>query len=297
MFGWLFGWLWEKSVRGDVVLITGGAMGIGRLLALKFAALGATVVIWDLHEDLGDQVVAEIEALPSATPATATTSNKRAYFYRVDVTDREKVYATGAEVLAQLGRVDILINNAGIVGGKPILESSDRMIERTMAVNATSHFWTIKAFLPGMLQRNKGHIVSLASAAGIFGSPGMVDYGASKFAAVGLMMSLRQELHAMGRPNIQTTLICPSFIDTGMFEGVSTPLFTSLLSPEFVADSIVRSVRRNHFRLLTPAVLVLLELVIKIAPTWFIDLYMRVTKSNRTMHTFKQTRPHAIKEE
>jgi hypothetical protein len=59
----------------------------------------------------------------------------------------------------------------------------------------------------------------------------------------------------------------------------------------------VRSVRRNHFRLLTPAVLVLLELVIKIAPTWFIDLYMRVTKSNRTMHTFKQTRPHAIKEE
>lgn len=296
MFGWLFGWLWEKSVRGDVVLVTGGAMGIGRLLALKFAALGATVVIWDLHEDLGAQVVAEIEALPTKDQANSG-GRKRAYFYRVDVTDREKVYATGAEVIAQLGGVDILINNAGIVGGKPILESSDRMIERTMAVNATSHFWTIKAFLPGMLERNKGHIVSLASAAGIFGSPGMVDYGASKFAAVGLMTSLRQELHAMGRPNIQTTLICPSFIDTGMFEGVTTPMFTTLLSPEFVASSIVRAVRRNHFRLLTPSILVLLELVIKIAPTWFIDLYMRITKSNHTMHTFKQNRPHAIKEE
>lgn len=289
MLGWLLGR--EKPVRGDVVLVTGGAMGLGRLLALRFAALGAVVVVWDLHESLGAQVVAEIEAME--TPG----ASRKARFFQVDVTDRAAVYAAAELVRQQLGGVDILVNNAGIVGGKPVLEASDRMIEKTMAVNATAHFWTIRAFLPGMLERDKGHIVSIASAAGVFGSPGMVDYGASKFAAVGIMWSLRQELQAMGRANIHTTLVCPSFIDTGMFEGVTTPMFTRLLSPEAVATAIVRAVRRNQFRLLMPSFLSLLEFVIKIAPMWLIDLYVRVTKSNRTMHTFRQNRPHALKEE
>lgn len=280
VFGWLFSR--QKSVKGDVVLVTGGAMGLGRLLSLRFAALGATVVIWDLNADLGTAVVAEI----------AAAGWPQAHFFQVDVTDRERVYAVGAAVLEQLGSVDILVNNAGIVGGKPILESSDRMIERTMSVNATSHFWTIKAFLPQMLAKDKGHLVSIASAAGVFGSPGMVDYGASKFAAVGLLQSLRHELQAMGRRNIHTTLVCPSFIDTGMFEGVTTPMFTRLLSPDKVADAVVRAVRRNQWRVLTPRVLAVLEFVRNVLPVWLVEFYMRITSSNRTMHTFRQTRAH-----
>ncbi|RLN20354.1 hypothetical protein BBJ28_00013695 [Nothophytophthora sp. Chile5] len=283
----MFDWIWpQKAVKGDVVVITGGAMGIGRLLALRFAALGAVVLVWDLHADLGGELVREIEALGG-----------RARFYEMDVTDRTKVYAAGKEIVDEFGGVDILVNNAGIVGGKPVLESGDAMIERTMAVNATSHFWTIKAFLPMMAQRNKGHIVAVASAAGIFGSPGMVDYGASKFAAVGLMLSLRQELHAMGLNGVHTTLVCPGFIKTGMFEGVRPPPFTSWLTPEYVADQIVKAVRRNQWRLLMPSILSFMELISTIMPMWFVDFFIRATKTSQAMKAFKQTRKHAIKDE
>ncbi|KAL3662215.1 hypothetical protein V7S43_012546 [Phytophthora oleae] len=283
----MFSWIWpQKSVKGDVVVITGGAMGLGRLVALRFAALGAVVVIWDLHSDLGRELVQEIEA-----------AGGKAKFYQVDITDREKVYATGQQVLEEFEAVDILVNNAGIVGGRPLLESSDNMIERTMAVNVTSHFWTIRAFLPMMSKRNKGHIVSVASAAGIFGSPGMVDYGASKSAAIGLMLSLRQELHAIGLFGVHTTIVCPSFIKTGMFEGVKPPPFTRWLTPEFVADEIIKAVRRNQWRVLVPSVLSVMEFVATIMPMWFVDWFIRITKTSQAMKSFKQTRKHAIKEE
>ncbi|CAI5707309.1 hypothetical protein KXD40_007627 [Peronospora effusa] len=283
----MFNWIWpQKPVKGDVVVITGGAMGLGRLLALRFASLGAVVVIWDMHTELGHQLVDQIQA----TGGTA-------HFYNIDVTDRDKVYTIGHEILDKYQAVDLLINNAGIVNGRPLLESSDVMIERTLAVNATSHFWSIKVFLPMMIKRDKGHIVSVASAAGIFGSPGMVDYGASKSAAIGLMRSLRQELHAMGHFGVHTTIVCPGFIATGMFEGVSPPLFTQWLTPEFVADQIVKAVRRNQWRVLLPSVLSVLEVVATIMPMCFVDWFIRITKTSRAMKSFKQTRKHALKHE
>ncbi|CAH0479831.1 unnamed protein product [Peronospora belbahrii] len=281
----MFHWIWpQKSVKGDVVVITGGAMGLGRLLALRFARLGAIVVIWDLHVDLGYQLVEQIE-----------TQGGIAQFYHVDVTAREKVDTIAHQVLHTWKAVDILINNAGIVDGHPLLESSDVMMERTMAVNATSHLWTIKAFLPMMIKRDKGHIVSVASAAGIFGAPGMVDYGASKFAAIGLMLSLRQELHAMEHFGIHTTIACPSFIATGMFEGASPPLFTQWLTPEYVADQIVKAVRRNQWRVLLPSILCFLEILAIIMPMSFVDWFIRITKTSQSMKRFKQTRKHTFK--
>ncbi|CEG46298.1 epidermal retinol dehydrogenase 2-like [Plasmopara halstedii] len=283
----MFNWIWpQKPVTGDVVLITGGAMGIGRLMALRFASLGAIVIIWDLHSKFGHKVVQEIEAI-----------NGKAEFYKVDVTHREQVYATGEQVLKKFKSVDILINNAGIVGGRPLLESSDAMIERTFAVNAISHFWTIKTFLPIMKERNKGHIVSIASAAGIFGSPGMVDYGASKFAAIGLLVSLRQELLAAGLVGVHTTVVCPGFIETGMFEGVKPPFYTRWLSPEYIADQIVAAVRRNQWRVLLPSILGPLEFVAVIMPMWFVDWFTRITKTSQAMDTFKQTRNYEFKDE
>lgn len=278
----LFGKL--KSVRGDVVLITGGAMGIGRLMALKFAKLGATVVIWDLNEELGAQVVDEIRVI----------GGPKAHCYKMDVTNRELVYATAEKVIEEVGGVDILINNAGIVDGNPILESNDALVVRTMNVNATSHIWTIKAFLPGMVKRNKGNIVSIASAAGIFGCGGMVDYCASKFAAVGIMVSLRQELQSMGKNGVHCTLVCPSFIKTGMFEGVQPPRFTKWLTPDYAAESIVRAVRRNEWRLLMPSLLYILEMLMAIIPDWFAVWVVKFTRVAHSMKAFTQTRPHAL---
>jgi len=95
------------------------------------------------------------------------------------------------------------------------------MIEKTIAVNTISHHYTVREFLPGMLEKNKGHIVTIASIAGHFGVNGLADYCASKFGAVGFDESLRMELKSL-KSNIKTTCICPFYINTGMFDGVKT---------------------------------------------------------------------------
>ncbi|KAJ0405120.1 hypothetical protein ATCC90586_009691 [Pythium insidiosum] len=268
-----------KSLHGDVVLITGGAMGIGRLMALKFASFGATVVVWDLNPEHGKRVVEDIQA------AGATAA-----FYRVDVTDQDAVYSTARAVSTRFGGVDILVNNAGIVSANSVVDCNERMVERTMAVNATSHFWTIKSFLPSMLEKNKGHIVSIASVAGIFGCSGMVDYCASKFAAVGLMVSLRQELSSAGS-NVKCTLVCPSFISTGMFEGVKPPRMTTWLTPEYVAAKVVDAVRYNQWKLVMPRQLALFEMLMATMPDCIAMGLTQWTDVGSAMKSFHQTRP------
>ena len=111
-----------------------------------------------------------------------------------DVSVREKIAGAASSAKDKFGDVDILINNAGIVQGKKITESNEDLIRKVLVVNCECHFWLIKEFIPGMIKKNRGQIVSIASIAGITGSPEMTDYSASKFAAVGMMESLRAEL-------------------------------------------------------------------------------------------------------
>lgn len=275
-------WLWpQKSVAGNVVVVTGGALGLGRTLALRFAQLGAVVLVWDINATNGLKVVQEI---------TAADGGGDAHFFHVDVSDRAKVYEAGRKVLEQFGTVDILVNNAGIVCGKTLLATSDAAIERTFAVNTLAHFWTVRAFLPHMVQRNRGHIVCIGSAGSLFGFPNMVDYGATKFASYGLMCHLRQELRSQGKYGVNLTMVCPSFIRTGMFEGVQVPLLTTWLSPEYAADEVVKAVRRNQWRLLMPSIVGLLALLVALTPIGFYDFMMRVTGALNAMKKFRQTR-------
>jgi all-trans-retinol dehydrogenase (NAD+) len=136
------------------------------------------------------------------------------------------------------------VNNAGIVSGKSLLEVDDARAELTVQVNTIAHFWTAKAFLPGMLKRNHGHVVSIASAAGIVGVAGLADYCASKFGAVGFNESLRLELRKLGT-NVKTTVVCPYYIDTGMFTGVQTKFswLLPILQPSYVVSLIISSVK------------------------------------------------------
>jgi all-trans-retinol dehydrogenase (NAD+) len=140
-----------------------------------------------------------------------------------------------------------------VVSGKTFLETSDEKIELTMAVNTMALFWTGKAFLPSMIERGRGHIVTISSAAGIIGVTGLADYSASKFAAFGLNEALRTELDRIKSP-VRTTVVCPFFIDTGMFAGVRTrfPLLLPILKPEKAASRIVKAMLRNKKRLLMP---------------------------------------------
>merc|ERR1712228_626568 len=125
-------------------------------------------------------------------------------------------------------------------------------IIRTFDVNIMAHFWTIKAFLPTMIKNKRGHIVNVASLAGHSGTNKLVDYCASKFAAVGLDEALRVELNVQGHSKyIKTTVVCPYYISTGMFAGVQSKIIP-ILKPEFVADSVVGAVLTNREVLLLP---------------------------------------------
>lgn len=112
----------------------------------------------------------------------------------MDVSDREAVYRMAAKVREDFGPVDILINNAGIVCCKTIMELPDKVIENTFAVNILAHFWTIKAFLPDMVRQKRGHVVTISSVTGMVGIYGCTDYAATKFACIGMHESLLCEL-------------------------------------------------------------------------------------------------------
>lgn len=139
----------------------------------------------------------------------------------------------------------MIINNAGIVTGKEFTEMDEAMISKSMIINCECHFWIIKEFLPAMLKKNRGHIVSTASMAGISGLPNMGDYSASKFGAVGLMESLRIEMKR-DKKNIRCTTICPYYIKTGMFDGAKDTWTFPMLEPEYVANRIVQAIRQDE---------------------------------------------------
>lgn len=225
----------RKDLAGSIVLVTGGGGCLGRLMCLEFAKKNCIVVIWDVRG--AEAVAEEIKNL-----------GKRAFAYTCDLGDRNNIYENAARVKKEVGDVDILVNNAGIVTGKPFLESSDEMIEATMKVNTLAHFWTLKAFLPAMLEKKSGHVVTIASSAGLTGVPGLVDYCASKYAAVGIDESLRHELYKQKLHNVRTTVVCPFFINTGMFEGVTTrfPLLLPILEPPYVVNRIINAIETDQ---------------------------------------------------
>lgn len=229
-----------KSIKDEIVLVTGAGSGIGRLMAIKFADLGAKVVCWDVNKDGMDETVSDIKSKGGV-----------AYSYVCNVADRTTVYATADKVRQQVGKVSIIVNNAGIVTGKRLLEIPDEGIERTFNVNVLAHYWIVKAFLPDMQSSNHGHIVSIASLAGHVGINRLTDYCGSKFGAVGFNEALALELYQDGYTGIHTTTVCPYFINTGMFNGCTTGIY-SFLEPEVVATEVVKGVLLNKDLVIVP---------------------------------------------
>jgi len=265
-----------SEYAGRTVLVTGAASGIGRLLALRFAAEGASVVLWDVNAQGLDAVRAEIAAAGGTARA-----------YACNLADRRAIAAVAAKTLAEAGPVDILVNNAGVVSGKTLLDASDDDIQRTFDVNTLALFWTTRAFLPAMLARDRGHVVTIASAAGIVGTSRLVDYCASKHAAVGFDEALRLELRRAGS-RVKTTVVCPFYISTGMFAGVKTrvPLLLPILEPEYAVNRIVEAVRRDRRRLVMPR-FVYLTWLVRILPIGAFDALMEFFGVNKSMDEFR----------
>ena len=191
------------KLAGKIAIVTGGARGIGGGIAAAFAAEGADVVIADvLGEDVAAPVLASIEQ-----------AGRRHLLVRTDVSDEQQVRAMVGTALAEFGRVDILVNDAGIVDQKPFTELEVSDWDRVLSVNLRGVFLCTRFVLPGMLERKSGKVINIASQLGQIGGVEMVHYSASKAGVIGLTKALAREVSAHG---IHVNAIAPGPIMTDM---------------------------------------------------------------------------------
>jgi all-trans-retinol dehydrogenase (NAD+) len=266
-----------KNLNNKNVLITGAASGIGRLLSFGFAKKGCRLILLDINKEGLKKTTNEINKMET-----------EAFSYICDVSDRDEVYKTADKIKKEAGKVDILINNAGIVSGKPFLECPDNMIQKTIDINITAHFWAVKAFLPEMIKDNCGHIVTISSGAGLIGTAGLADYSASKFAVFGFNEALRMELKKDKIKGVKTTVVCPYFINTGMFEGAKTRFnfLLPILDEKKVARKIINAVNKNKQKLIMPWFVYTL-FFLRLLPVGMMDAITSFFGINSSMDEFK----------
>ncbi|OAN61803.1 short-chain dehydrogenase [Balneola sp. EhC07] len=264
------------SFSGKSILITGAASGIGFIMGRMALEKGAKhLVMWDINSE---SLSASANELTSKGYSVSTNL--------VDVRNKEQVSKVSEVVIKEQGTIDILFNNAGIVVGKSFEDHSYKDIENTLAVNSLGLMYVARAFLPAMIENGFGRIINIASAAGLTPNPGMTVYAASKWAAVGWSDSLRIELE-QNHENIKVLTVMPSYINTGMFDGVKAPLLIPLLDPEKISAKILNSVEKEKFILREPFMIKLSPFVRGILPARIYDFIAgKILKVYSSMNTF-----------
>jgi short-subunit dehydrogenase len=220
-----------KTLAGKRVLITGGASGIGKLMGKIVLEKGAELIIWDINQASLDLTVEELKTVGKITT------------YQVDISDVQQIKTAATKVKSEIGTVDVLINNAGIVVGKYFEDHSTVDITKTMAINANAPMLVTAEFLNEMIAQHSGHICNIASSAGYISNPKMSVYAASKWAVIGWSDSLRIEL-SKRKMNVHVTTVTPYYINTGMFAGVKSLI--PILKPDKVAKQIIRGIEKNR---------------------------------------------------
>ncbi len=192
-----------KLLEGKTALITGAARGIGKALALKFAAEGANIAFTDLViDENGKETETELQAL-----------GVKAKGYASNAADFNQTKEVVTEIHKEFGRIDILVNNAGITKDGLMMRMTEQQWDAVIAVNLKSAFNFINAVLPIMLRQKAGSIINMASVVGVHGNAGQSNYAASKAGLIALAKSIAQEV---GSRNIRANAIAPGFIETAM---------------------------------------------------------------------------------
>ena len=221
------------KIKDSVIVITGGASGIGKIMGRLALEKGAkAIAVWDINQTNLDTVVSEHSSLGKVKG------------YVVNVADYNAVKTAYEQTVKDLGAVDILINNAGVVTTNNTFDKNTPAdIERTITINTIAPMYVAQVMLPDMIERKKGHICNIASAAGLLAVPKMSVYTASKWATMGWSDSVWIELKEMKSP-VKITTFAPYFINTGMFDGVKSWFFP-ILDPEKTAKRVIRAIEKN----------------------------------------------------
>lgn len=247
-----------------VVAVTGGARGIGRQIAATAAAAGNTVAIGDIDERAAKKTAAEL-------PGTVIGLH-------VDVTDRASFTAFLDGVERELGPLDVLVNNAGIMPTGAFDEETDEIARQQVDINVHGVLLGSKLALQRMLPRRHGHVINVASGAGYVCAPGVVTYCGTKHAVIGITESLRLEYRSRG---IDVTAVVPGVIDTELTSGLPETKGLPRVSPSVVADAVVRAFDRPRATVFAPRRVAVLARLVKVLPAPAVDALLKVTGASR----------------
>lgn len=225
----------RRALIGKVAAITGGARGIGRATAEALLRKGARVAIGDLDVEVAEKAAAELGGNAIALP--------------LDVTDRSSFEAFLDATERELGPVDILINNAGVMPVTPFADESEESMRRQVDINLHGVLIGTQLAVRRMVPRNSGHIVNVASSAGKVGVPGIATYSATKHAVVGLTESVRAELRDTA---VDLSLVMPVLVNTALTEGLTEKRGVKEVEPEDVANEIVDALETGRFDVFVP---------------------------------------------
>jgi NADP-dependent 3-hydroxy acid dehydrogenase YdfG len=257
-----------RILAGQTAAITGAARGIGRATATAFMRQGMRVAIGDVDLETAQRTAAELG--PSAVALA------------LDVTDRESfsAFLDGAE--EQLGPLDVLVNNAGIMQIGRFIDEDDLTARRMVDINLHGVILGSKLALERMLPRDRGHIVNISSQAGKFGAPGGVTYSATKHAVVGLTEAMRGELRLMGA-NIDVSYVMPAVVNTELGSGLGDVRGVSNLEPGEVADAIVEALQFGAVDVWVPKSIKRTSLMVSLLPRKVGEGIGRAIKADRVL--------------
>jgi len=266
-----------RNLKNKKVLITGGARGIGKEIALEFARNGSDIIICDVDKSFFDQNkfkqnVNDIESIGVSC-----------FGYYLDITKFDDIVKTRKKILKEIGKIDILVNNAGVVSGGNFLEVPIEDHQLTYNVNIEGVINMTYIFLQDLIDKPVSHIVNISSASGFTSLPGGTTYASSKAAVTSFSESLLNELKKDGHNHVGMTITCTAYVKTGMFDGVTDPFLIPMLTPEKLAKKIVRAVHRKKMFVLEPAFIKFIPVIKAIFPRFIYDYLGRILGGYNSM--------------
>lgn len=270
----------ENYYQNKTILITGAASGIGKRFAEKISEQAeTTLILWDRNPGDLKKIKSNLQ------------NQAEVHISGVDISDSSHIQLEAERLIKQKLLPHIIINCAGIVVGKMFHEHAFSDIENTIVINTIGSMWVTNAFLDRMIRHGSGHIVNMASASGYIGNPRMSVYAASKWAVLGWTESLQIEMKKLNT-GIRITAVIPSYINTGMFDGVRAPWLTPILETDEIVDRMIRGIAQGKRTIKAPFIVRFVPFLKSILPAFVFDwLAGNLLGVYRSMDTFKGRTP------